>query len=108
MQQGKRLGVSASSLDYIHGLALRNDPIGSYNTAIGDGALYHNDHDHGIENTAIGYAALTNNTGTGNTAVGTEALVTDTTGSYCRSATKRDRRPGPPYQRSGFKNPESR
>ena len=105
MQQSKRLGVSASSLDYIRGLALRNDPIGSYNTAVGDGALYHND--HGIENAAVGYAALTNNTGTGNTAVGTEALVTDTTGSYCRSATKRDRRPGRPYQRSGFKNPES-
>jgi hypothetical protein len=58
MQRSKRLGVSASSLDYIRGLALRNDPIGSYNTAVGDGALYHND--HGIENAAIGYAALTN------------------------------------------------
>jgi hypothetical protein len=59
--------------------------FGSYNTALGYGALFSDN--SGFENTAVGYCALHANTGdwTGgayNTAIGTNALSTNTTGNY--------------------------
>jgi hypothetical protein len=53
---------------------------GDRNTALGEGALSHNE---GINNTAVGYDALQLNTsGFGNTALGFATLVTSGRGSY--------------------------
>jgi hypothetical protein len=53
--------------------ALFSDTTGSFNTAVGGGAL---DLNNGDANTAVGVAALLlNSTGSNNTAVGTDALV---------------------------------
>src|SRR5215471_15535286 len=53
--------------------ALFSDSTGSFNTAVGGGALTLN---NGDSNTAVGAAALLLNTsGTENTAVGTDAMV---------------------------------
>lgn len=58
--------------------SLFGDSFGSYNTAIGAGALDLNNADN---NTAIGAAALLlNTTGNNNTATGVDALVLNTTG----------------------------
>ena len=54
--------------------------IGSYNTAVGDGALRENILGH--SNTATGYAALfSNTTGDSNSAAGYQALYSNTTGA---------------------------
>jgi hypothetical protein len=56
--------------------ALFSDTTGSFNTAVGGGAL---DLSNGDSNTAVGAAALLlNSTGNNNTAVGTDALVNNT------------------------------
>ena len=53
---------------------------GSYNTAVGAGAL---DLNNGLENTAVGVAALLlNTTGSFNNAVGSTALESNTTGTF--------------------------
>ena len=60
-------------------MSLRNDAIGSFNTALGAGSLLVNTAD---ENTATGVAALlSNSSGTENTATGVAALSANTTGS---------------------------
>src|SRR5438876_7655028 len=59
--------------------ALYDNTTGSYNTAVGAGALIFN---NGDSNTAVGAAALLlNTTGTENTAVGTDAMVYNDTGT---------------------------
>ena len=56
--------------------ALFSDSTGSFNTAVGGGAL---DLSNGDSNTAVGAAALLlNSTGSNNTAIGTDALVNNT------------------------------
>jgi hypothetical protein len=50
---------------------------GSWNTAVGSGAL----HFGGSGNTAVGYSALQNNHGADNVAIGYDALLNNTTGS---------------------------
>ena len=60
-------------------MSLRNNTIGTFNTAVGAGTLLANTAD---KNTAIGGAAFLGNTiGTENTATGAAALVANTTGS---------------------------
>src|SRR5205814_1144406 len=58
---------------------------GSYNTAVGAGALDLNNANENTAvdtggNTAVGYQALVNNTANSNTAVGNDSLVFNTTG----------------------------
>src|SRR5213595_2204829 len=60
--------------------ALSATTDGSFNTAIGGGALVLN---NGSSNTAVGAAALLlNTTGIFNTAAGTDAMVSNDTGSW--------------------------
>jgi uncharacterized coiled-coil protein SlyX len=65
--------------------SLFSDTDGSFNTAVGAGTLLFNVGNQttgeGVQNTAIGTAALlSNTTGLNNTAVGTQALLSNTTG----------------------------
>jgi hypothetical protein len=63
--------------------ALFNNDTGNNNTAIGNAALFNNVGGglFGNNNTAIGFDALLNNTGAANTAVGSNALGSDTLGA---------------------------
>jgi hypothetical protein len=62
-------------------LALENNTTGYHNTAIGLATLRYNT--TGISNTAIGYNSLRfNTTGTNNTAIGYRSLYTTTTGTH--------------------------
>ena len=55
----------------------------NFNTAEGDNALFSLDTSQGVNNTAIGFQALfSNTTGNGNTANGLQALPNNTTGYY--------------------------
>lgn len=65
--------------------AATNEPVGAYNTAIGNYALMKNT--SGSRNTAVGEEALILNTvGYANTAVGSGALYDNTNGSYNMAA----------------------
>ncbi len=60
-----------------------SDLNSSYNVAVGAGALFNNMTSAAAgNNTAVGYQALYNNAGVGNTALGTQAGNAVTTGSY--------------------------
>jgi hypothetical protein len=62
--------------------ALFSDTSGQLNTAIGAGALFTDDNGfNGSFNTAVGASALLSNTGGDNTAVGAQALQSNTTGN---------------------------
>jgi hypothetical protein len=58
--------------------ALINNTTGTFNTAVGYGALRDN---NGSNNAAVGYGALRDSNGSNNTAVGLYALLNNTTGS---------------------------
>ena len=87
---GPALGRTALSATTISGPA-----FGTYNTAVGTGALYSNEYGFqntavgfealranylGLQNTATGFGALRNNTGDNNTATGAYALHDNTEG----------------------------
>ena len=71
--------IGGGSVFIGEGAGQNDDGIDNYNTAIGENALYANT--TGYNNTANGFEALYNNTGTDNTAIGKRALYRNTTGS---------------------------
>ena len=84
--QNALLGLTTGQWNTALGaFTLRSDTLGSFNTAVGTAALFFNvgnqNTGNGFENTAVGAAALLDNTsGRGNTAVGTLALASNADG----------------------------
>jgi hypothetical protein len=73
-------GAKTFSLDIlVNSVKIGNANGSNLNTVVGFGALTGS----GVENTAVGYLTLSNNTtGNGNTAVGKRALINNTTANY--------------------------